>query len=157
MTPSHKILAAFATLVAAISLSAAPAYAGGISKHTAGQQLKADVEPLVPAFMHFEAGIKQWAKENPGARDLSGTRPIVGDMVKTIAGVGHRFRTQHWPAQYMADVRSLEQATTALRVEIAQYPSLNVRHVNSWGATVQNDLRTFGHAGQALSADLGVN
>jgi hypothetical protein len=157
MTPSRRVLAAFAGLVTAISLSAAPAYAGGISMHRAGQQLKADVEPLVPAFMHFEAGIKQWAKENPGASDLSGTRAIVSDMVHTIAGVGHRFRTQRWPAQYMADVRSLEQATTALKVEIARYPRLNVHDVNSWGATVQNDLETFGHAGQALSADLGLN
>jgi hypothetical protein len=155
MTPPRKILAAFAALVAATSLAAAPAYAGGISMHTAGQQLKADVEPLVPAFMHFEAGIKQWAKENPGATDLSATQPIVSDMVKTIAGVGHRFHSQRWPAQYMADVRSLERATTALRAEIARYPSLNARDVNSWGAKAQDDLEAFGHAGDVLSADLG--
>jgi hypothetical protein len=157
MTPSRQILTAFAAMVAAVSFGTDTACAGGISVHTTGQQLKADVELLVPAFTHFEVGIKQWAKDNPGASDLAGTRPIATRMVKTISNVGHRFRTQRWPAQDMVDVRSLEQATTALGVDMAQYPGLNVRDVNSWGATFQKDLKTFGNAGQALSADLGVN
>ena len=100
---------------------------------------------------------KALGQGKPRASDLSGTQPIVSDMVKTIAGVGHRFHSQRWPAPYMADVRSLEQATTALRAEIARYPSLNARDVNSWGAKAQDDLEAFGHAGDVLSADLGLN
>jgi len=154
MTPSRKALSALAVLVSALSISAAPAYAGGISAHKAAQQLQADIEPLQPAFEHFEAGIKQWAKNNAGASDLSGTQPVVSQMVKAITTVGHRIRTQRWPAGDMTDVRTLEKATTALRVEIARYPRLNANDVDNWGTTIENDLNTWGNAGQALSADL---
>ncbi len=157
MTLSRKALSALAALVGVLSISAAPAYAGGISAHKAAQQLKADIEPLAPAFKHFEAGIKQWAKDNAGASDLSGTEPIVTQMVNAIATVGHRLRTQHWPAQSMTDVRALEKATAVLRVEIARYPSLNANDVDNWATTLQNDLDTWGNAGQALGADLSFN
>ena len=81
-----------AALVGALSIAAAPAYAGGISAHKAAQQLKADIETLVPAFKHFEGGIKQWAKDNAGASDCR-TEPIVTQVVNAIATVGHRLRT----------------------------------------------------------------
>ena len=157
MTLSRKALSAFAAMVGALSISAAPAYAGDISAHKAAQQLKGDIEPLAPAFKHFEAGIKQWAKDNADASDLSGTEPIVTQMVNAIATVGHRLRTQRWPAQSMTEVRALEKATAALRVEIARYPNLNANNVDNWATTLQNDLNTWGNAGQALGADLSFN
>ena len=155
MTITRKVLSAAVALSAALTLTAAPAYAS-ISVHKASQQFRADMLAYIPAFKTFDRQFAAWAKkqsQNPNVQ-ASSAGYIINPMVKATASLGHKMRTQQWPAQYLSDVQAFEADTTTLREDFSQFLGVDAASVQSWANTFGNDATTWGNDGQTVQGNL---
>ena len=151
---TRKLIAAAGAVVAALSLTAAPAYANGISVHKAGQQYEADLHAIIGPFEHAAKQDAVWAK-NPNRSDAT-VGYIFNPMAEAVARLGHEMRTQRWPSQDTADIHDLEADTTFLREDLQQVTGLNTSNANSWEQTTDTDITNWENDSQDVAKDLRV-
>ena len=140
---TQKLVTALVALAATIVLTAAPAYANGISVHKAGQQFKADMEACTPAWKHSESQYTAWEKHHQ-----HGHTKAVNAMFATVLGptirLGHEMRSQQWPSQYLGAIEAFAADTTTLRSDFQQIIAGNPP------SSFDNDLDTWGSDGQTV-------
>ena len=91
----RKPLAVTAALVTALSFTAAPAYAQGISVKKAGQQFKADVVAFVRSFSHVDSQLQTLQKNHRDSQ--AQVFPLYELLIGPTVRLGHELRTQQSP------------------------------------------------------------
>ena len=147
----RKPLAVTAALVTALSFTAAPAYAQGISVKKAGQQFKADVVAFVRSFSHVDSQLQTLQKNHRDSQ--AQVFPLYELLIGPTVRLGHELRTRRSPNRYLADIVSFETYTTALRVDLLQ-----INHVDpfTWQQNFNIDFNSWQTSGEAVQEDLNV-
>lgn len=145
---TRKLIAATGAVLAALSLTAAPAYA--ISVHKAGQQYRADLEAYAKPLQHMEQQYTAWSKHHHGPS--MAVNAMFAAVVGPTAGFGHELRTQEWPSQDLGDIETLETDTTTVREDFASIANVN----GTTPSSLDNDLSTWSNDAQAVASDLHV-
>lgn len=147
---ARKLLAATGAVLAALALTAAPAYANGISAHKAGQQYRTDLEAYAKPLQHMEQQYEAWSKHHHGPS--TAVNAMFGAVVGPTARFGHELRTQPWPSRALGAVETLEADTTTVREDFASIASLN----GTTPSSLDDDLNTWSNDAQAVASDLHV-
>ncbi len=155
MSTARKLLSATLALSAALTLSAAPASASGLSLAQAAKQYRADAVTVNNAWAHFSSAFTAW--DAPATVEPSKTQSFVTPLVKAFGTFEHKLLTQRWPATARSDIHALGAAAAALQGDIAGLPSVNVLSVSSWLTTTQRDEANLSYAAGVVKSDLRMN